>query len=275
MLANLNDVLPQARAGKYAVGLFNTTGMDMIEGVFAAAEEARCPIIVGTAEILLSAFPMEYLFPILLDKARKATVPVVVHMDHALTPECLERALDLGVSSVMYDCSRLPYEENAARVAALVKKAHAMGVTVEAELGHVGSGDGTDTGVLTVAEEAARYVEETQVDALAVAIGSAHGIYKFKPHLDLPRLEEIAAAVSVPLVLHGGSGLTDDDFRNVAARGISKINIYTEICQAGAVAAHDRYEPGMGLFETFPLVAEAVKQSTLYRMGVFGSTGKA
>jgi len=275
VLATLNDVLPKARAQGYAVGLFNTTGMDMIEGVFSAAEEAQSPIIVGTAEILLPAFPMEYLFPILLDKAQKASVPVVVHMDHALTTECLEKAIDLGVSSVMYDCSRLPYAENAAKVANLVKKAHARGITVEAELGHVGSGDGTDTGVLTLAEEAARYVEETKVDALAVAIGSAHGIYKFKPHLDLPRLESIAKAVSIPLVLHGGSGLTDEDFRNVTARGISKINIYTEICQAGAVAAHDRYEPGMGLFETFPLVSEAVKKATLYRMSVFGSTGKA
>ena len=142
MLANLNDLLPRARKEGYAVGLFNTVNLEMARGVLQAAEDIRSPVIIGTAEILLPYASLWELSHLLLPMADKAAIPVAVHFDHGLTPEAIDQAIRLGFTSVMYDCSALPFEENAARVAELVRRAHSLGVTVEAELGHVGTADG-------------------------------------------------------------------------------------------------------------------------------------
>lgn len=286
MLVNLNEVLPAAKKGKYAVGLFNTVCLEMAEGVIAAAEESRSPVIIGTAEVLLPSSELEQLSYLILPLAKKASVPVVVHFDHGLTEKRIKQAIDLGFSSIMYDCSTLSYEDNIKAVAEIVKFAHARDITVEGELGHVGlnpSGDeeSADSNIYTEPEQAVDFVSRTGVDALAVAIGTSHGAYKKKPKLDFNRLREIAGMVSVPLVLHGGSGLSDDDFRNSVNDGIAKVNIFTDINNACVKASYDQYAEALsqgkilGQTDVMRGMVEAVKAETLKKMRLFGSTGRA
>jgi fructose-bisphosphate aldolase class II len=280
MLVNLNEVLPQARAGRYAVGLFNTVNLEMAKGVLQAAEELRSPVIIGTAEVLLPYAGLEELSWLLRPMAQKASVPVVLHFDHGLTPSLVQKAMELGFSSVMYDCSTLPFEENCAAVARMTRLAHQKGVTVEAELGHVGANNsavegGGDQSIYTEVDEARAFYEATGVDALAVAIGTAHGAYRSRPRLDFERLKELAAAVPAPLVLHGGSGLSEQDFRSAVAGGIAKVNIFTDLnCAAAAAAAKD-YAAGVGMTDRMPDIVAAVKNATMEKMRIFGSDGKA
>ena len=276
MLVNLKEVLKDAEEKHYAVGLFNAINLEMARGVLAAAEESRSPVIIGSAEVLLKYASLEELSSFLLPMAKRASVPVVVHYDHGLTPEKIYRAMELGFTSVMYDCSAYPYRENINRVLKMTELAHSRGITVEGELGHVGDNMSSDDGsIYTQPEQAAEYAEQTGVDALAVAIGTAHGVYKTTPRLDIGRLKEIRGAVSTALVLHGGSGLSDDDFRATIAAGISKINIFTDLNLAAASAAHDGYREGCGMTDLSLKVTETVRQATLRKMEVFGSCGKA
>ena len=273
MLVNLNDVLTPA--GGYAVGLFNTVNLEMARGVLAAAEEQNAPVIIGTAEVLLPYGPLEELSWLLLPMARRAKVPVVVHLDHGLHYETCRRALELGFTSVMYDCSTDPYEENVRKVREMVELAHSYGATVEAELGHVGDNPAEDSAPVspeacyTSPEEARDFVEKTGVDALAVAVGTAHGAYRFPPKLDFDRISRIAQAVHVPLVLHGGSGLSDDDFREAIRRGIAKVNIFTDINVAGAQAARQNDRSGCGLTDLIPREVEAMKEAVLTKLRLF------
>ncbi len=273
MLVNLNDVLTPA--GGYAVGLFNTVNLEMARGVLAAAEEQNAPVIIGTAEVLLPYGPLEELSWLLLPMARRAKVPVVVHLDHGLHYETCRRALELGFTSVMYDCSTDPYEENVRKVREMVELAHSYGATVEAELGHVGDNPAEDSAPVspeacyTSPEEARDFVEKTGVDALAVAVGTAHGAYRFPPKLDFDRISRIAQAVHVPLVLHGGSGLSDDDFREAIRRGIAKVNIFTDINVAGAQAARQNDRSGCGLTDLIPGEVEAMKEAVLTKLRLF------
>lgn len=276
MLVTLREVLKDAREKKYGVGLFNTVSLEMAKGVLAAAEELKSPVIIGTAEVLLPYASLEELSYFLLPMARKASVPVVLHFDHGLTEEKIGEALRLGFSSIMYDCSTDTYENNIARVAQMTKTAHLLGVSVEAELGHVGANDegAGDDSIYTEPEQALDFAQRTGVDALAVAIGTAHGAYKEKPKLAISRLARIAQIVPAPLVLHGGSGLADEDFKNCVANGISKVNIFTDINCAAAKAAHDGYKEGFGLTDIQNQITEAVKQETMKKMRVFGSAGR-
>lgn len=276
MLVTLREVLKDAQEKHYGVGLFNTVNLEMAKGVLAAAEELRSPVIIGTAEVLLPYASLEELTYFLLPMARKATVPVVLHYDHGLTEEKILEALRLGFSSIMYDCSTDSYENNIGRVAQMVKIARLFGASVEGELGHVGANESptTDDSIYTQPEEARDFVSRTRVDALAVAIGTAHGAYKEKPKLDIQRLSQIAGMVPTPLVLHGGSGLTDEDFQNCVANGIAKINIFTDINCAAARAAHDNYREGRGLTDLQNEITQAVKQETMKKMRVFGSAGR-
>ncbi len=278
MLVNLNDVLKKAQSEKYAVGLFNTTDTDMLQAVIEAAEELNSPVILGTAEVLLPYGELKLIAPSVIDAAKRASVPVVVHYDHGLTfGRCIE-ALKLGFSSVMYDGSAKPYEQNLAETREIVKIAHAVGATVEGEIGHVGeaaSGDNLLTEMYTTPEEAQAYLKATGVDALAVAIGSAHGVYKKKPALNIERLKEIRKTVDVPLVLHGGSGLSDDDFRNTIREGIAKVNIFTDLCLAGEMGMRDGLERNLGYLETRNLKVEYIREAVELKMRLFGSANKA
>lgn len=277
MLVNLNDVLKDAQKGKYAVGLFNTTDTDMLEGVIAAAEETRSPVIIGTAEVLLPYGELKLIAPALIAAAKRATIPVVVHYDHGLTfDRCIE-ALKLGFSSIMFDGSANDSEENLRSTREIVKIAHSMGVTVEGEIGHVGQAETEDnaaTDMYTTVAEAQDFIANTGVDALAIAIGTAHGAYKSKPKLDIERLKEIRANLETPLVLHGGSGLSDDDFKNTIREGIAKVNIFTDLCLAGERAMAE----GVGKFsylEQRNLKVEYIKQAAMKKMMLFGCNGKA
>lgn len=278
MLVNLNEVLKKAQKEKYAVGLFNTTDTDMLQAVIEAAEENRSPVILGTAEVLLPYGELKLIAPSVIAAAKRASVPVVVHYDHGLTFErCLE-ALQLGFSSVMFDGSAKAYGQNIEETKEIVKIAHAFGASVEGEIGHVGEaaqGDESLENMYTTVAEAKEYLENTGVDALAVAIGSAHGVYKKKPKLNVERLKEIADAVSVPLVLHGGSGLSDDDFKNTIREGIAKVNIFTDLCLAGERAMKDGAEKKLGYLETRNLKVEYIKEAVKHKMSLFGSVNKA
>lgn len=276
MLVTLREVLKDAQEKKYGVGLFNTVNLEMAKGVLAAAEELKSPVIIGTAEVLLPYASLEELAYFLVPMAKKASVPVVLHYDHGLTDKKIVEAMRLGFSSIMYDCSTDTYENNIDRVAQLVKIADMFGASVEGELGHVGANDESagDDSIYTEPEQARDFAQRTGVDALAVAIGTAHGAYKEKPRLDIGRLAEISRTVPVPLVLHGGSGLSDEDFKNCVANGISKINIFTDINCAAAKAAHDFYKEGCGLTDIQNQITEAVKQETMKKMRIFGSAGR-
>ena len=277
MLVNLDYVLKRAQAGGYAVGLFNTTDTDMLEGVLAAAEELRAPVIIGTAEVLLPYGELKLIAPSVRAAAERATVPVVLHYDHGLTVERCIEALDLGFTSIMFDGSAGDPENNIELTRKVVEMCHAKGVTVEGEIGHVGNADvdGDQESNYTTPEEAKAFIEATGVDALAVAIGTAHGAYKKKPCLDLDRLAAIRAEVDTPLVLHGGSGLTDDDFRNTIKNGIAKVNIFTDLCLAGERACAKGLENKVGYLEMRNLKVAEIKAETMKKMKVFGCDGKA
>lgn len=278
MLANLNDVLPRAQKEHYGVGLFNTTDTDMLEAAISAAEELRSPIIIGTAEVLLPYGELKLIAPSIIEAAKRATVPVVVHYDHGLTfDRCIE-ALKLGFTSIMFDGSAKDYETNLKETAEIVKIAHSMGVSVEGEIGHVGqalTNDGALTDMYTTPKEALDYVAATGVDALAIAIGTAHGAYKQKPMLDITRLSDIRNTVDTPLVLHGGSGLSDDDFKNTIANGIAKVNIFTDLCIAGNNAMKDGLEKGLDYLEIRNLKVEYIKEAVKKKIKLFGCENKA
>lgn len=278
MLVNLNDVLKKAQAEHYGVGLFNTTDTDMLEAAISAAEELNSPIIIGTAEVLLPNGELKLIAPSVIAAAKRAKVPVVVHYDHGLTfDRCIE-ALKLGFSSIMFDGSAGDAEQNIADTKEIVKIAHSFGATVEGEIGHVGQADTCDNAVTdsyTTPEEATDFIAKTGVDALAVAIGTAHGAYKEKPCLDIERLKQIRAKVDTPLVLHGGSGLSDDDFRNTVREGIAKVNIFTDLCIAGNKAMEDGLAKGLSYLEIRNLKVEYIKQVVKEKITLFGSVNKA
>ncbi len=278
MLVNLKEILQDAHRGKYAVGLFNTTDTDMLEAVISAAEELRAPVIIGTAEVLLPAGELKLIAPAILAAAKRASVPVVVHYDHGLTfARCME-ALQLGFSGIMFDGSAGEYEQNIADTREIVRIAHAFGAAVEGEIGHVGEADSDDQHAdrfYTKPEEALDFAARTGVDALAVAIGTAHGAYKSKPRLDLERLRQIRQALDLPLVLHGGSGLSDDDFRQAIACGISKVNIFTDLCLAGNRAMKEGLEMGLPYLDIRNRKVEQIREEVKKKMTLFGCCGKA
>ncbi len=276
MLVNLDCVLKKAQKEGYAVGLFNTTDTDMLEAAISAAEELNSPIIIGTAEVLLPYGELKLIAPSIVAAAKRAKVPVVVHYDHGLTFERCIEALKLGFSSIMFDGSLKGEKENLEETAEIVKIAHAFGATVEGEIGHVGEAAGvSEKDRYTTVKEAVDFANKTGVDALAVAIGTAHGAYKTKPQLNIERLKEIRTAVNVPLVLHGGSGLSDEDFKNTVAAGVSKINVFTDLCIAGENAMRESVEQKLGYLATRAEKVAAIKQAVIKKIKVFGSQNKA
>lgn len=280
MLVNMNEVLLSAREGRYAVGLFNAVNLELARGILAAAQRTGSPVIMGTAEVLFPYGPLEEVSYYLIPMAKKAGVPVVIHLDHGLKKETCLKALDLGFTSIMYDCSTDDYDTNVEKVREMAEIAHSRGATIEGELGHVG--DNTDAAeadpsfFYTDPGQARDFVEKTGVDALAVAVGTAHGAYRLPPKLDFDRIRAIKEQAKVPLVLHGGSGLTDEDFRKAIRAGISKINIFTDINVAAVRGARQHFvSDDKGLTELIPAAVEAVERETAKKMELFGSCGRA
>ncbi len=229
-LVTMKKLLEQAGKENRGVGAFSVGNMEMVKGAVWAAEELDTPIILQIAEVRLPHSPLALMGPMMVQAAKEAKVDVAVHLDHGLTMETVKKALELGFTSVMYDSSTYPFEENMARTREVVGIAKKYGATVEAELGLVGgSEDGScDHGIrCTDPEDAKVFCENTGIDALAVAIGNAHGNYPVAPTLAFDVLEEIDRKTEIPLVLHGGSGITDEDFRRAISLGIVKVNIAT------------------------------------------------
>lgn len=285
MLVNMNEVLRPAKANKYAVGLFNAVNLELARGIIAAAESTRSPVIMGTAEVLLPYGPLEEVSYYLVPMAKRASVPIVVHLDHGLSYDTCIKALKLGFTSIMYDCSTDTYEENVRKVKEMADIAHSYGATIEGELGHVGDNEGSAEGSSHLADPsqfftdpklAKDFVDKTGVDALAIAVGNAHGAYKLPPKLDFERIRTIAKTVDVPLVLHGGSGLTDNDFKQAIQEGISKVNIFTDINVAAVKAEFQKFSSmDKGIIDLIPAAVEAVKQETTKKLQLFSSDGKA
>jgi len=273
--------LKKAQTGEYAVPLFDTFEMMGFEGTLRALEDNRAPGIIGilpqtVAQPLAPAF-LKYI----RKRAEDSSVPVSIILDHGTSFEDCMKILSFGATDVMFDGGKLPLEENIAITRTVVQAAHAMGAGVEAELGFVGQGSDYDNPELirqgfTKPEEAAGFVEATGVDALAVAIGSAHGVYKGKPQLALDLLADIRKQVDVPLVLHGGSGISDEQFRAAVAGGISKINIFTDL---GLAAREQMITAAQGDDASYFTMIFAARSAFRSRckdfLDIFGASGKA
>ena len=241
MLVTLKNILKIAEAKKCAVGSFNTPNLASIKAVISAAEEMNQPVIIMHAQVHeeMGLCTMEEIAPIMLFMADRASVPVCVHLDHGTDMDYVKKGLDLGFTSVMYDGSELSKEENYANTAVMVEAAARYGASVEAEIGSMGareSGNGGGESLYTDPAEAESFARETGIDALACAFGTAHGLYLKQPKLDFERLAEIKSRVDIPLVMHGGSGVSHDDYRKVIELGIRKINYYTYMAKAGGTA---------------------------------------
>lgn len=242
MLVSLKNILKIAEAKRCAVGSFNTPNFASIKAVISAAEELGQPVIIMHAQVHedMGLCRMDEIAPIMLFMADRASVPVGVHLDHGTDLDYVKKGLELGFTSVMYDGSELPKDENYANTSIIVEAAAKYGVSVEAEIGSMGSresGSGSGASVYTDPVDAESFAAETGIDALACAFGTAHGLYLKQPKLDFERLGEIKRRVSVPLVMHGGSGVSHEDYRKVIGLGIRKINYYTYMAKAGGTAA--------------------------------------
>lgn len=246
MLVNMKEILKDAQKNKYAIGCINTPNIETLRAVVGAAEELNTPIIIDHAEVHDSIIPIEFIGPYMIEYAKKAKVPVCVHLDHAKSFNFAMRAIRQGFTSIMYDCSDFEFEENVEKVKEFMKIAKELDITVEAELGVMTSGevDTHEGGSISYSdaekfytdpEMAGEFVERTGVDALAVCFGTAHGIYSSKPKLDINRLKKIRENTGdCPLVMHGASGVDHEQIREAISNGISKINYYTYMATAVA-----------------------------------------
>lgn len=235
MLTNLKTILDVAYANKYAVGSFNGYNSETFRGIIEAGKETKTPIILAFGAKYLTNFSLESAAALTKSLAEDLDIPVCLHLDHCADMDVVFRAIKAGFGSVMYDGSMLPYEQNLANTKKVCEVAHACGVSVEAELGSIAAGDKSHEGsaddkeVYTDPKLAKEFVEITKVDALAVSVGTVHGLYKGKPNIRFDILEEINKEVGIPLVMHGGSGIPEEDILKSIANGISKINVNTEI----------------------------------------------
>lgn len=241
MLVTLKEILQIAEEKKIAVGSVNTPNIASIKAVIAAAEHLDCPVVLMHAQVHeeMGLCTMEEITPIMLMYARAARVPVCVHLDHGIDTEYVKRGLALGFTSVMYDGSELPYDVNVTNTRMIVEEAAKTGASVEAEMGTMGAREATNESrrsIYTEPDMAVSFVQETGIDALACAFGTAHGVYLKKPELDLPRLAKINSLIDIPLVMHGGSGVSEEEYKKVISLGIRKINYYTYMAIAGANA---------------------------------------
>ena len=283
MLVTLKEILAIAEERNIAIGAFNATGLEAIEAEIAAAEQLNLPVIIQFAQCHETLVPLSTIGPIMVDMATTASVPVCVHLDHGETLEYLEEAMKIGFTGIMYDGSVLPYEENVANSKKAVKMAKKYGASVEAELGSMGkresgTGDGSeqdDTKIYTDPDLAAKFVEETGIDALACSFGTTHGIYLTKPKLDFDIVKMVREKTgNIPVVMHGGSGVSKEDYCKAVEAGVRKINYFTYMDKAGgnAVVKYlNELEEGAPAFfsSIFTAAREAMKEDVKAAMKVF------
>lgn len=275
MLVSLTEILELAEKGKFAVGAFNTPNLECIRAVIDTAEKLNVPVIISHAQLHEEAAPLDVIGPVMVLSAKRARIPVCVHLDHCESLDYMAKALEIGFTGVMYDGSLLAYEENAENTRKAVSMAKAYGIGVEAEIGKLASreGGGSTVGgpVYTEPELAVRFVNDTGIDALAPSFGTSHGIYKSKPVLDLDRVAVIRKLVKLPLVMHGGSGVSPEDYRTAIKNGIRKINYYSYMSNAGVKAAKNMLDAGdVTFFHDLALTAQkAMAEDAEKAMKVF------
>ncbi len=283
MLVSGKEILQKAHQENYAVGAFNTNNLESTKAMIQAAEEEKSPIIIQTSQSAIKYAGLEEIAMIVRQLAEKASVPVALHLDHGTDWDVVMQCLRHGWTSVMFDGSKYDFKENIAITKQIVDIAHPMGVSVEAELGKIGGVEDhvvvdEKDATMTDPDEAVEFVEKTGVDYLAIAVGTAHGVYKGTPKLDFDRIDTIKKRLQIPIVLHGASGIAVEDIQKAVSLGVNKINIDTELRQAFQQAMHkvvketpDLYDPRKMLKPTI----EAMKAIVQGKMRTFGSSGRA
>ncbi|MBF0197923.1 MAG: class II fructose-bisphosphate aldolase [Planctomycetes bacterium] len=290
-LVPTRDILADARKNAYAVPMFDVSNYEMIRSVIEAAEERQSPVMLGALKPDIEGVGLDYFIAMAQTAAKTSSIPIAIHLDHACSLEECQRVIEAGFNSVMIDGSATPFAENASMTKEVCDYAHKRGIDVEAELGHVpdaisGQGEAAHQGYehkeikdcLTQPDQVLRYVEQTGVDSLAVAIGTAHGSYISTPELDISRLQEINSSSPIPLVLHGGSGTPDEQIKNAIANGIAKINVFTDIL----IAMNSKKKEVLNELEnmgTWPHVLnnkpnEALKEVVREKISLFGSNNR-
>lgn len=273
MLVNSNELLRQAKEAKCAIPSVNVFNLAGIKAAIEASNEYQCPLIISLAEVHLEALSVDEGAHIIRYFAQEqAKYPIVLHLDHGFTPEIVRRAIDLGFTSVMIDGSSKAFEENVAVTKEIAAYAHAKNVSVEAEIGHVGGGESyidpeKDSSMYTEVADAVKFAGQSGVDSLAVSIGTAHGTYTGTPKLDFQRLQDIARAVPIPLVLHGGSGSGDDNLRRAVELGICKVNLFTDTLKA----AQEKINPEQTIYDNYFTTITAIKDCICHYYDVFGT----
>lgn len=282
-LVSVDSLLTEAKKGGYAVGAFNCNNMEIVQAIIAAAEQEKSPVIIQASQGAIKYAGLPYIVSLVRTAAEQASVPVALHLDHGTSFDQVIQCIGSGFTSVMIDWSKYPLEENIAMTKQILSVARPLGVSVEAELGKIGGTEDDVTvsdreATFTDPDEAARFVEETGIRSLAVAIGTAHGQYKGEPKLDFDRLKEIVEKTNIPIVLHGSSGVPDAALQEAVRLGVCKINIDTNIREAftegvrEALAANpNEIDPRKILGPARDKMIERVSE----KMRVFGSTGKA
>lgn len=276
-LVSMKDMLVKAQEEGYGVGNFDVFNLELLQGVMQAQKSLNAPIILAYGPPFEKFSPMRHFTKLMRSYAEETDLPVVIHLDHANTMEQIKAAVEAGFNSIMIDASALSFEENIAATKEVVHYCHPFGISVEAELGHVGDEgiyDLTNYG-FTDPALAAEFVERTQIDALAVAIGNAHGVYSSKPKINYDILKAVREAVSVPLVLHGASGIPDEDISLCTKMGITKINIHTELLLAAMESFKKDISAGSSYYTMFEHHVHAVKERTEEKIRLFGSRDKA
>lgn len=278
-LVKMSTLLKKAREEGYAVGSFSISNMEMVIGVLKAVEETKSPAILQIAEVRLNHSPLEIIGPLMVAAAKNCSMPVAVHFDHGKTTEKIKQALDIGFTSVMFDGSHLPFEGNVKATAEIKALASKYDADCEGEIGCVGgSEDGSEDIAIncTSPVQAKEFYEKTNVDALAVAIGNAHGNYKQAPKLRFDILEQTANLVKVPLVLHGGTGILPDDFKKCISLGINKINIATATFDSVEKSVRTAYENGgiKGYYDLQSAEVDGAYKNAMNHIEIFGCSMK-
>ncbi len=282
-LVPMKEILDKANKENYAVGGFNINNLEFLQGIIEAAEEVKSPLILQTSSGAIRYIGMDYVIGMVDAATKNVSIPVALHLDHGgsfeITMECIRR----GYSSVMIDGSKKPFAENIELTRSVVKAAHSVGVSVEAELGKLGGAE-DDVNVdereatFTDPDEAVEFVEKTGIDALAIAIGTAHGVYKGKPELDFDRLKEINSKIDIPLVLHGASGVPEEDVRKSVSMGINKVNVNTDFQQAFTAKVRELFAEKPDLYDPRKYCGpgrEAIKEKVKEKIDMLGSKNKA
>ena len=270
-IVTLNDVLPKGREKGYAVGAYDFMSHTMMMGIMDAAEETKTPVILQFPDAPFLMAELDSLAPAMIAVAKNASIPVVVHLDHGGSFDAVKKCVAAGFSSVMLDASKEPFEENVRLTKEVVDYCAPLGIPVEAELGHVGLGSEYDLNSYqyTDPDQAVKFVEATGISALAVAIGNAHGQYKGDPVINFEVLKAIEERVSIPLVLHGGSGISDADFKRIIKHGVSKVNIFTELTQEAKARLSAIKPEEMNVFSATAAIRSGFKARTIAKIMLF------